>query len=314
MMRLHAQLQARAFPNCRKLAAELEVSGKTIQRDIDFMRDQLGLPIEYDQLHFGFAYTEPVTSFPNIEVSEGEIVALFVAQKALQQYEGTPFEAPLRAAFRKIGDGLKDKITFSWSDLDSSISFRSTSRSISDIEIFESISSAVLRSEEVEFRYRKLRSSGLEKRRVRPYHLGCVENQWYLFAFDLDRQQLRTFALPRIRDPRKTGVRFKRPVDFSISKFLDSSFGVFRGEGNNLVRIHFDSFAAQLIRERIWHPSQKITELRNDEIELTLRLGALEEIERWVLSWGEHATVLAPGPLVKRMREIARALGSAYRG
>ena len=91
MMQLHAQLQARKFPNCRKLAHELEVSAKTIQRDIEFMRYQLGLPIEYDQLHFGFVYTEPVTSFPSIQVSEGEIVALFVAQKALQQYRGTPF-------------------------------------------------------------------------------------------------------------------------------------------------------------------------------------------------------------------------------
>src|SRR6476646_9333371 len=102
MMQLHAQLQARKFPNCRKLAHELEVSTKTIQRDIDFMRDQLGLPIEYDQLHFGFIYTEPVTSFPNIEVSEGEVVALFVAQKVLEQYRGTSFEKPLRTAFEKI--------------------------------------------------------------------------------------------------------------------------------------------------------------------------------------------------------------------
>ncbi|HEY1582998.1 MAG TPA: HTH domain-containing protein, partial [Chthoniobacterales bacterium] len=101
MLQLHSQLLARKFPNCRKLAEELEVSSKTIQRDIEFMRDRLGLPIEYDQLHFGFVYTEPVTSFPNIQVSEGEIVALFVAQKALHQYQGTPFEAPLRAAFQK---------------------------------------------------------------------------------------------------------------------------------------------------------------------------------------------------------------------
>ena len=101
MMQLHAQLQARKFPNCRKLAGELEVSEKTIQRDIEFMRYQLGLPIEYDQLHFGFVYTEPVTSFPSIQVSEGEIVALFIAQKALQQYRDTPFAAPLRAAFKK---------------------------------------------------------------------------------------------------------------------------------------------------------------------------------------------------------------------
>ena len=112
MMQLHAQLQARKFPNCRKLAETLEVSAKTIQRDIEFMRYQLGLPIEYDQLHFGFVYTEPVTSFPSIQVSEGEIVALFIAQKALQQYRDTPFEAPLKAASQTIGHGLKAKVPF----------------------------------------------------------------------------------------------------------------------------------------------------------------------------------------------------------
>ena len=63
---LHERLKAGAFPNCQKLAIELEVSSKTVQRDIDFMRDRLSLPIEYDQLNFGFHYTEPVTSFPMI--------------------------------------------------------------------------------------------------------------------------------------------------------------------------------------------------------------------------------------------------------
>jgi proteasome accessory factor B len=81
MMQLHAQLQARKFPNCRKLADELEVSSKTIQRDIEFMRYSLGLPIEYDQLHFGFVYTEPVTNFPNIQVTEGEIRRAFCRTK-----------------------------------------------------------------------------------------------------------------------------------------------------------------------------------------------------------------------------------------
>ncbi|MEO8351663.1 MAG: HTH domain-containing protein, partial [Chthoniobacteraceae bacterium] len=114
MMRLHQKLLAGDFPNCRKLSDELDVSTKTIQRDIDFMRDRLGLPIEYDQLHFGFVYTEPVTHFPNIEVSEGEVVALFVAQKALEQYRGTSFEKPLRTAFAKITDGLKERIGFHW--------------------------------------------------------------------------------------------------------------------------------------------------------------------------------------------------------
>ena len=100
MMRMHERLKAGRYPNCRKLADELEVSSKTVQRDIDFMRYRLGLPIEYDQLHFGFYYTEPVSHFPNIEISEGELVALYVGQKALAQYKGTSFETPLSTAFR----------------------------------------------------------------------------------------------------------------------------------------------------------------------------------------------------------------------
>ena len=312
MMQLHAQLQARKFPNCRKLAHELEVSSKTIQRDIEFMRYQLGLPIEYDQLHFGFVYTEPVANFPNIQVSEGEIVALFVAQKALQQYCGTPFEAPLRAAFRKIEHGLKDRITFSWSDLNAAISFRSAGQSLADLEAFEVLSHAVLESAEIEFRYRKLRGTAAETRRVRPYHLGCVDNQWYLFAFDLDRKQLRTFALPRIREPRRTGVRFRRPANFSIGKFLESSFGVFQGDGRTTVRVRFQSFAAQLVRERMWHHSQKIKELRDGGLELQLRLGSLEEIERWILSWGDQAEVLEPARLQQRLAEVGRKFVAQY--
>jgi proteasome accessory factor B len=312
MMQLHGQLQARKYPNCRKLALELEVSQKTIQRDIDFMRYQLGLPIEYDPLHFGFVYTEPVANFPTVQVSEGEVVALFVAQKALQQYHGTPFEAPLRAAFKKIGDGLTDKVTFTWSDLDSAISFRNVGQSEADLNVFEVLSHAVLDSAEIEFRYRKLRGTSAEIRRVRPYHLGCVDHQWYLFGFDLSRQQLRTFALPRIREPRRTGARFRRPSNFSIGKFLDSSFGIFQGQGRTTVRIRFQPFAAQLVRERTWHHSQKIKELPDGCLELFLQLGSLEEIERWILSWGDQAEVLEPAKLRERLGEVGKEFVATY--
>jgi proteasome accessory factor B len=313
MRQLHQQLQAGRFPNCRKLADELEVSTKTIQRDIDFMRDRLGLPIAYDQLHFGFAYTEKVTSFPSIEVSEGEIVALFVAEKALAQYRGTSFEKPLRTAFEKISEGLQDRIGFRWSDVDSTISFRGLGATVADLELFETVSRAVLDSHELTFEYRKLRSPRHEARRVQPYHLGCIENQWYLFAFDLARRQLRTFALPRIREVRDTRAKFRRPADFSIAKHLGDSLGVWKGQERLKVRIHFDAFAARLVGEREWHPSQKIKHLAAGELELILVLGSLEEIERWVLSWGSHARVLEPAELRRRVRSEAQAVIAAHR-
>ena len=312
MMRLHAALKSHHLPNCRTIARELEVSPKTIQRDIDFMRDRLGLPIDYDAKRFGFYYTEAVTGFPSIEVSEGEITALFVAQKALAQYKGTPFEKPLRSAFRKITDGLKDRVSFSWHDLEDAISFRSAGASVADLELFETVSKGVLRCVELEFEYRKLQSSGYESRRVRPYHLGCLENQWYLFAQDLERAQVRTFALPRMRKVSLTNKGFRRPADFSISRILRGSFGVHSGGKKQRIRLQFDAFAARLVSERTWHESQRVREKGDGSIILELDLGGLEEIERWILSWGKHARVLTPKELVTRIRDEASAIAKLY--
>ncbi|HJT79799.1 MAG TPA: WYL domain-containing transcriptional regulator [Chthoniobacterales bacterium] len=315
MMRMHERIRAGRYPNCRKLADELEVSSKTVQRDIDFMRYRLGLPIEYDQLHFGFYYTEPVASFPNIEISEGELIALYIGQKALTQYKGTAFEAPLSTAFRKISDGLRDTISMTWTDLDSAISFRTTGRSTTDVHLFEQLSHALFKHLEVRFEYKKPAGNRYEQRHVQPYHLGCIENLWYLFAFDVDRQQLRTFALPRIRDVRVSKTKFKRPPDFSIGKFLGESFGVFSKPTKTryAVRIRFDDFAAPRIQERQWHPSQKIRPLKNGAIELSLTLGNLEEIERWILSWSTHAQVLSPPELKTRIAKTIHALAANYR-
>lgn len=311
-MQIHSRLQDRRFPNCRQIARQLEVSPKTIQRDVDFMRYRLGLPIEYDQLRFGFYYSEPVTSFPNIEVSEGEITALFVAQKALAQYKGTPFERPLHTAFRKITDGLTDRVSFSWSDLDRVISFRSAGTSPADLETFESVSKAVLSSVEINFKYRKLQGHDFELRLLQPYHLACLENQWYLFGHDLERRQLRTFALPRMRDVRLTSTRFHRPADFSIGKLLRGSFGAHSGKQKHTIKLQFDPFAARLVAERTWHESQQIQSKRDGSIILTLELTGLEEIERWILSWGSHVRVLAPIELVKGVHDTARAIEALY--
>ncbi len=312
-MRIHGQLKAGDYPNCRKIAEALEVSSKTIQRDIDFMRDRLGLPIEYDPLHVGFYYTEEVASFPSIEVSEGEVAALFVAQKALAQYKGTPFERPLRSAFRKIADSLKDRVSFSWSDLEEAISFHSAGASVADIALFESVSQAVLRSVELEFEYRKLKSNGYEARRVRPLHIACLENQWYVFAEDLARKQLRTFALPRMRAVQVTSTKFRRPPNFSISRVLSGSFGVFEGGKKHRIRLKFDAFAARLVSERTWHESQRFRESRDGSATMELELGGLEEIERWVLSWGSHVKVLAPPAFAARVHKEAETVAASYK-
>jgi proteasome accessory factor B len=312
MLQVHQQLIAGSFPNCRKLADELEVSTKTIQRDIDFMRDQLGLPIRYDQMRFGFYYFEPVASFPSLEVTEGELVALFVGQKALEGYSGTAFERPLRRAFEKLTNSLRESFTFSWHDLETAFSFKIVGSSEEELSAFETVSKAVLHRTELTFEYRKLDSAKFEQRRVQPYHVGCIDNRWYLFGQDLARDQIRTFALCRMRNVRDTKLSFRPPANFSIDTLLGGAFGVFVGSGNHEVHLRFDPFAGRLVSERKWHDSQTLKPRSDGGVDMTLKLGSLEEIERWVLGWGAHVRVLAPASLVKRVASIAREVHAQY--
>jgi proteasome accessory factor B len=313
MLKIHETLMANSLPNCSRLADELEVTGKTIQRDLEFMRDQLGLPLAYDARHFGYYYTEPVSAFPSMQVSEGELMALFVAQKALTQYRGTVFEKPLASAFRKLTESLPEQISVVAGSWDSFFSFKTFGAPVSDLALFSKLSRAVQKSLMVNFDYHKLKDANHEPRRVRPYHLTCADNQWYLFGFDEAREGIRTFVLSRMKDLAVSDRKFERPKDFSPGEFLSGSFGIFSGGKKQIVRIRFDSFAAQLVSERIWHASQKLKPLKNGELELTLTLSSLPEVERWILSWGGHAEVLAPKKLREQLRSIGKKIFTRYK-
>jgi proteasome accessory factor B len=314
MLRLHEELLGDRAPNCQKLANVLEVSDKTIQRDLEFMRDQLNLPIAYDATRHGYHYTEEVAGFPSVQVTEGEMMALFVAQKTLSQYRGTPFEKPLAGAFRKMTEGLKDQVSFNIPDWEAFYSFRSAGVPVADLALFETLSRALRDAVRVRFLYRKLRSTEAEERTVEPWHLACVEQQWYLFGRDLARDGVRTFALTRMTDAEAQPDTFQRPEDFSPSALLAGSFGIFSGDQPRRIRIRFDSFAAQLVRERQWHPSQKITDSEDGTLVLTLTLSSFPEIHRWILSWGEHATVLEPEALKQLTVESLAAAARHYHG
>src|SRR5689334_25424034 len=98
MVRIHQAVQSGTYPNASTLAFELEVCTKSVHRDLGFMRDRLNLPLECDSHHQGYYYTEEVNAFPTLQLTEGELVALVMAEKALQQYRGTSLEKPLLSA------------------------------------------------------------------------------------------------------------------------------------------------------------------------------------------------------------------------
>ncbi len=307
MLRIHQALVKGDYPNATRLASELEVIPKTIHRDIDFMRDRLDLPIAYDGSRFGYHYTEEVSAFPSFQITEGELFALLVAEKALQQYRGTTFERPLVSAFKKIAESLPDAVSFNFADWEQTISFRLTAEPIIDLKIFDALAKATARGRQLRLTYRKPGRRDTETRVVDPYHLANINGEWFLFAFDHLRQDIRTFVPARVQKAEPTGERFIRPKKFSLDKRLRDSFGVHSAEGEFDVLIHFNEHAADYVREKRWHPSQQLREVPGG-VELRFKLSSLSEVERWVLSWGGNAQVVTPHELAESVHAAAEKI------
>lgn len=308
MLRIHQSLQTNKFPNATTLARDLEVSTKSIQRDLDFMRDRLNLPIEYHPQRFGYHYTAEVTSFPTMHITEGELVALVIAEKALEQYRGTQFEKPLLSAIRKIEQSLPETISLNLADIEQTISFRTRAEPILNLEIFDALAKATSGRRQLELVYRKAGSTQGEARTVDPYHLANINGEWYLFAWDHARNDIRTFVPARMVSVRQTGRTFPRPQKFSLEKRLRDSFGVHSGEGQFDVLLRFNARVADYIREKRWHESQTLRELKGGGVELSLKLSSLIEVERWVLSWGGDVKVIKPRELKESVEAAARKI------
>lgn len=308
MLRIHQALQSGDYPNANKLAKLIEVSTKSIHRDLDFMRDRLNLPLAYNFEHKGFYYTQEVNSFPTLQITEGELFALLVAEKALQQYRGTTFEKPLISAFRKMSAGLPDTVSLNMADWEQTISFRTRAEPLLNLEIFDALAKAVAGRKQLKLTYRKPGQRETELRIVDPYHLANINGEWFLFAWCHLRKDIRTFAPARVKHLDETGKTFVRPQRFSLDKRLRDSFGVRSGNEQFDVVIRFNEIVADYIREKRWHDSQQLKELPNGGVELRLKLSSLVEVERWVLGWAGNAKIIQPPELAKAVKAAAQRI------
>ena len=106
-----------------------------------------------------------------------------------------------------------------------------------------------------------------------------------------------------------TGRAFSnlKPGDKDIQKLFENSFQIWQSENARLEQIvlRFSGRAAQLVRERNWHASQRLQELADGDLEVVLTLNSLEEIVPWILSWGRQCEVIRPARLRKKVSSLA---------
>ncbi|HEY8504219.1 MAG TPA: transcriptional regulator [Gemmataceae bacterium] len=308
LLEIDRVIRAGEYPNATTLAERLEVHPRTVHRDLDFLRCSWGAPLEFCRLRNGFYYRDPDYALPLMRLTEGELVALFLAERAMQRYKGTPFAQDLATAFRKLTARLPDTVTVNLDHLREGYSFRGPEPGGADPRMFRQLERAVREGRQLELVYWSASRDEVCRRVVDPYHLTSVQGEWYLIAYCHLREEVRMFAPSRVRSLKETGARFARPADFSIDAYLDASFRVLRGGEAQEVRLRFTPAVARYVRGKVWHPSQELREGKGGTLEVTFRLGHLLEVKRWVLSWGADCEVLAPEEL---RREVAEELGRA---
>ena len=208
-MRFHNLVKNGEYPNCTTLANEFEVSVRTIMRDVDFMKYRLDLPLEFDGQRNGYYYTRPGGAVPAVADQRSGGVRAAGGPQGHCPVSRHPFrDGPWRWRFASSTGQLDRSVQFSLGNLDEVLSFRPFAPEDADLETFQIITRALKERRELKFLYRNLGADKAHWRQVRPYHLACVDSHWYLFAFDVKRDAMRTFALTRLRAPEITQERF----------------------------------------------------------------------------------------------------------
>ncbi|MEW2066254.1 transcriptional regulator [Streptomyces sp. NPDC007346] len=195
-----------------ELAERLDVSPRTVRRDIDRLRE-LGYPVEASRGSLGGYRLVAGAAMPPLVLDDEEAVAIAVGLRAGAGHaiEGVD-EASVRA-LAKLEQVLPSRLRHRVSALqNATVPLTRGDGATIDPQTLTTLASAATAQERLRFSYRS--GDGTEtKRQVEPYRLVSTGRRWYLVAYDLVREDWRTFRVDRVSEPFATGARFApRPL------------------------------------------------------------------------------------------------------
>lgn len=297
---IHAEIAANRFPNSAMLADLLEINLRTVKRDIAFLRDDLNAPLRYDAKKRGYYYLDLGWSLPPVSLSEGELLAFFIAEQALKQTGHGTQAAQLRAALSKLSALLPTTVSFDIATLRENVSFESAPFAAADSNVLKLVAIAAREKRTIEFDYRSLHKPENSHRRADVLLLHNFAGDWFAVSFDHDRKELRDFHIGRMKNVTETNSYFEVPKNWDAGHYLKSGFSMMRGGKTVTVEIEFDAHQAQWIREREkFHPEERREEIANGNLKLSFEIGeqGLEAVARFCLQYAGSFRVISPPKL-----------------
>lgn len=315
LLRIDEAIRAGKFPSIAKMAVEFEVSRRTIERDIEFLRDMYNAPIEYDSVKRGYFYAEKTFFLKSLFLSDSELFSVALFEKTLRQYRNTPIEGRLKGVFEKLTSLLPgDLVSVNALWLDDGVTFITDPSPAIEPEIFEAVFSGVKRKRALQFFYRSLEQNEPSLRVCEPYHIVCQRGAWYVIGRCREKQDERIFSFSRMsRISVLDDETFEVPLDFKAEKYIDRNVGVWLRKNEPFtVRLLFSHAVGVFAEEHIWSEEQTVCVHADKSVEVSFKTTQFEELKRFCLGQGATVKVLEPVELVEAVREEAAKIARMY--
>jgi predicted DNA-binding transcriptional regulator YafY len=308
LLTLLSLLQGRRDWPGGELADRLGVSGRTIRRDVERLRD-LGYPVESMTGPAGGYQLRAGTAMPPLLLDDDEAIAIAVGLRTAAGASVTGIEETAVRALVKLEQVLPSHLRRRVRALQTStMTLAYGGGPEADPQHLTVIAAACRDRERLRFAYRA-RDNTETRREVEPESLVNVGRRWYLVAWDCGREGWRTFRLDRLSRPASTGVRFeprKLPAKDGaayVAQSLQSAPARYEA------RVTVNAPADEL-RARRWLGGT-VEPLGDDRCELRTSDDNLDWLAMRIAMLGHDYEVHEPPELVERLREVAARIERA---
>ncbi len=281
------------YPNATSLADQFETSTKTAHRSIEYFRDRLQAPLDYNESHKGYFYTDPLFQLPITKISQDELLALLISRKLITEASAGSLGDELGHISKRLGSLLAASLPGKAHPEDA-FSFRWKGINPTEPVIFQNVTSALIHGKLLSFCYYSPTSSACTMRTVEPHHMVNYLGTWHLIAFCHLRNEWRDFVLGRMTLCKIENESFVIRHKDQWQPFLNDTFGIFQNKRSFNVKLKFSPERSRWIRGEIWHEGQ--TEEMQEDGSLVLTVPAFHEAEIMmeILKHGSHVDVLEP--------------------
>ena len=301
------EIEASHWTTINELARKMEVTTRTIRRDLEALQ-VAGFPL-FDELIEGKRHwkldARPLKLLGNVGFTLSELCALYFSRTVLEVLSGTPFSQDLHNAFLKLETVLTPRMRQFLDRLPTVLQAKSEpikKKIIDSGKLEETVAKlldATLRRRQTTISYHSFSSNRTKEYLVEPYRLVYAEGGLYLVAYVPEYAEMRTFATERVKHLSLLDTTFE-PTQGLSQELFSHSLGINQGKPES-VKIEFTDRVAPYVREREWHPSQRISEHPDGSVSLSLQVCLDRALTRWILGFGPLARVVSPSHLAERI-------------